>query len=213
MQTELPLRGAWIEIDQSALAGNMRQIRKMVGEKPLIMPVVKADAYGHGACRCARILLENGADRFAVASLQEASALRDSDITAPILCLGYLPPRQYGAAIAYDIAIAVYTWEQGLALSRAAVAAGKTATVHIKVDSGFGRLGLPSMKILRSRYTEYPSFRGLNWKGYSATSQPPMKRTKAFAISSMHSLSGLLPCAPKRELPFSCGILPIPRLS
>ena len=141
MQTELPLRGAWREIDQSALAGNMRQIRKMVGEKPLIMPVVKADAYGHGACRCAQILLENGADRFAVASLQEASALRDSGITAPILCLGYLPPRQYGAAIAYDIAIAVYTWEQGLALSRAAMAAGKTATVHIKVDSGFGRLG------------------------------------------------------------------------
>ena len=141
IETDLPLRGAWIEIDLAALANNMRLIRKTVGKKPLIMPVIKADAYGHGACRYAKVLLQNGADRFAVASLQEAISLREAGITAPILCLGYLPERQYAAAIRYDITVAVYSYEQGVEVSLAAEQEQKTACVHIKVDTGFTRLG------------------------------------------------------------------------
>ena len=117
MQTELPLRGAWIEIDQSALAGNMRQIRKMVGEKPLIMPVVKADAYGHGACRCAQILLENGADRLAVAVLQEGKQLRSRGVTVPILILGASSEETIEDLINFEITPSVFTYEFAKALS------------------------------------------------------------------------------------------------
>ena len=88
---KLPLRGAWIEIDLDQLQHNLHSIRQLTGSKTLLMPVVKADAYGHGCVRCAPALVEAGADRFAVATLEEGVQLRETGVTTPIHCLGYCP--------------------------------------------------------------------------------------------------------------------------
>lgn len=148
---EFPLRGAWIEIDLGALLNNLRIIRGLIGKNTLLMPVVKADAYGHGIVRCAQALAQGGADRFAVATLEEGVRLREAGIQVPILCLGYLPPRQYEAALDYNLALTVFNEAQAVAISALAVRMNKEAVVHIKVDSGFTRLGFMANEDAASR--------------------------------------------------------------
>ena len=84
------MRPVWAEIDLDILANNMKNIKKLAGNKEVIA-VVKADAYGHGALDVAPCLLENGASRLAVAMLTEAIELRNNNIKAPIMILGYTP--------------------------------------------------------------------------------------------------------------------------
>lgn len=131
----------WAEIDLDALAHNMREIRKKTGPKAEIMAVVKTDAYGHGAVEVAETLLENGADRLAVAMLDEAVELRRQGITAPMLILGLTHPEYYEAVIQADAAQTVDSFEQARALSEAAEKVGKKAVIHIKLDTGMGRIG------------------------------------------------------------------------
>ena len=130
----------WAEVDLDALAHNYRLLRGLApGAK--FLGLVKADAYGHGAAPIAKKLQELGADMLAAACLDEAIALRESGITLPILCLGQTPPELAGELLAYDITQTVGDLETGEALSAAAVAAGKTLKIHVKVDTGMGRLG------------------------------------------------------------------------
>ena len=130
----------WAEVDLDALAHNYRLLRGLApGAK--FLGLVKADAYGHGAAPIAKKLQELGADMLAAACLDEAIALRESGIALPILCLGQTPPELAGELLAYDITQTVGDLETGEALSAAAVAAGKTLKIHVKVDTGMGRLG------------------------------------------------------------------------
>jgi alanine racemase len=107
-----------------------------------LMAVLKADAYGHGAIKVARTALNNGASSCAVASLNEAVRLRDSGIEAPILVLGYTPAWLARDALAHDISLTLYDADLARAFSRAAADLHCRARVHIKVDTGMGRLGL-----------------------------------------------------------------------
>jgi len=130
----------WAEVDLDALAHNYRLLRGLApGAK--FLGLVKADAYGHGAAPIAKKLQALGADMLAAACLDEAIALRESGIALPILCLGQTPPELAGELLAYDITQTVGDLETGEALSAAAVAAGKTLKIHVKVDTGMGRLG------------------------------------------------------------------------
>ena len=130
----------WAEVDLDALAHNYRLLRGLApGAK--FLGLVKADAYGHGAAPIAKKLQELGADMLAAACLDEAIALRESGIALPILCLGQTPPELAGELLAYDITQTVGDLETGKALSEAAVKAGKTLKIHVKVDTGMGRLG------------------------------------------------------------------------
>ncbi len=138
---ELPLRGAWLEIDLHALTNNLKIIRSLTGENVLLMPVIKADAYGHGGVACAPALIKAGADRFAVATLEEGLNLYAAGVDIPIHCLGYLPPRQYQTAIEHNFIITVYDLAQAEAVSKIAQQCAKTAVIHLKIDSGFTRLG------------------------------------------------------------------------
>lgn len=131
----------WAEIDLDALAYNMKEIRKRTKPEAKIMTVVKTDAYGHGAVEIAETLLENGADCLAVAMLDEAVELRRSGITAPILILGLTHPEYYEAVIREEVAQTVDSFEQAEALSKAATGLGKKAVVHLKLDTGMGRIG------------------------------------------------------------------------
>lgn len=136
------VRPAWAEIDLDNLANNMKEIRRLTDKKAKVTAVIKADGYGHGAKYIAQTLLENGADRFAVAVLDEALELRNSDVTVPILVLGYTQPDRAKAIIENNIEQAVYSYELAKALSEEAVKQNKEAKIHIKLDTGMGRIGL-----------------------------------------------------------------------
>ncbi|MEX1102960.1 MAG: alanine racemase, partial [Dehalococcoidia bacterium] len=138
----LPSRPTWVEIDLDAIAGNTRQLTQIIGPDVELMAVLKADAYGHGAVKVARTVLNNGASMLGVASLSEAGALRDAGIAAPVLILGYTPAWQAREAILRDVRVTVYDLDIARALDRAAADLNTTVRVHVKVDTGMGRLGL-----------------------------------------------------------------------
>lgn len=131
----------WAEINLDSLRHNIQAIREIVPSKTMIMSVVKANAYGHGAVESSRVFLENGADMFAVATLSEAIELRKAKITAPILILGYTSPEQAESVLRWNITSTVYTIECARCLSEAAEKRGINANIHIKIDSGLGRIG------------------------------------------------------------------------
>lgn len=137
-------RAAWVEIDLAALRHNYRAIRSRVGEKPRIICIVKADAYGHGAVECAKVLQQEGAAMFAVATVAELRQLREAGIDLPTLVLGHIPKKYYPEMLALHGTFPLYSAEQAKAVSDAAAAAGVLAHVHVKVDTGLTRLGFPS---------------------------------------------------------------------
>ncbi|MGI6127433.1 MAG: alanine racemase, partial [Planifilum sp.] len=104
--------------------------------------VVKADAYGHGAVPAARAALSAGADSLAVAFLDEALELRAAGVSAPILVMGYTPPRAVGEAVRNDVTLTVYSEEVVEALGCQVAREGRSVDVHVKVDTGMGRIGL-----------------------------------------------------------------------
>ena len=131
----------WAEIDLGAMAHNYRALKALTPAGCGFLGLVKADAYGHGAVPVAQKLQELGADMLAVACLEEAAELRQAGVRAPILILGVTLPRYAGELLAWDAAQAVGDLETGRALSAAAVAAGRTLTIHVKADTGMSRLG------------------------------------------------------------------------
>jgi alanine racemase len=137
-----PARPTWVEVDLEAVAYNVRQIKHIVGPDVEILAVLKADAYGHGAHTVARTALSNGASFCGVASVNEAVKLRDGGVDAPILVLGYTPAWLAKEALLHDITLTLYDTDVARAFSRAATDLRRTARVHIKVDTGMGRLGL-----------------------------------------------------------------------
>jgi len=134
-------RPVWAEIDINTLAHNMGEVRRVTEPSSEIMAVVKANAYGHGAVQCSRVFLENGADSIAVATLTEAVELRGVGMEAPILVLGYTPAEQAGEVLKWGVTPTVYTVEGARVLSEAAEAVGDMAAIHLKIDTGLGRIG------------------------------------------------------------------------
>lgn len=137
-----PQRPTWVEIDLSAIANNTRRIAEIVGPDVRILASLKADAYGHGAIKAAHTVLHNGASMLGVATVSEAKPLREAGIRAPILIFGYTPPWQMREAAHLDLTVTLYAQEAAQALSRAATALHKQVRVHVKVDTGMGRLGI-----------------------------------------------------------------------
>lgn len=135
-------RGAWAEIDLKAIAHNIREIKRCIRGGAKFCAVVKADAYGHGAVAVARLAVEQGADYLAVAVLSEAVQLRKAGFTTPILLLGATQYEEADAVVGYQVTQAVFTREAAEALSAAAQRQGKTAKVHLAVDTGMGRIGV-----------------------------------------------------------------------
>ncbi len=140
---ETPLKRTWAEIDLGALAHNFGVIRRQVGPDAKLLGVVKADAYGHGAVPVARKLEELGAAYLAVSNIDEAAELRDGGVTLPILMLGFTPAEQAERAVRIGMTQAVPSLELARAYDEAAARAGAPMKVHIKLDTGMGRLGFP----------------------------------------------------------------------
>ncbi len=130
------------EIDLGTIAHNVRLLREQVGLDVEMFAVVKANGYGHGALAAARTALAHGASRLAVARVAEGVELREGGIDAPILVMGYHIPAESGLFVDYELTTTVNTAVCAQTLSAIAKQQNKTATIHVKVDTGMGRYGL-----------------------------------------------------------------------
>ncbi len=135
-------------IDLGAIAFNIRSLRGHVGRGPLLMAVVKADGYGHGIVPIAQTAIKAGADWLGVALLEEAIVLRDTGIDLPILVLGETIPKGAGLYVEKDVSATVCSEESLLALDQAAGLADRKANIHIKVDTGMGRIGIKAEEVV-----------------------------------------------------------------
>ena len=135
-------RPTWAEIDLRALAANFRTVKKQVGPDVNVMAVVKANAYGHGAVECARRLEKEGADWFGVALPEEGIELRNAGVAKPILCLAGFWAEQATAVIERNLVPVVYRLDSIEELDRAARDRGIVVDMHVKIDTGMGRLGV-----------------------------------------------------------------------
>lgn len=133
---------SWIEVDLDAMRDNVAALQRAVGPGVELIAVVKANAYGLGVEGLALPLEAAGVARFAVVSMPEALALRALGVTRPIVVLGHCFPADAAAAVAAGITVACHSLAVGEALSEAAVAQGRTAQVHIHIDSGLHREGV-----------------------------------------------------------------------
>ncbi len=134
--------GTWLEIDLSALKENYQIIRKITGN--MVMPVVKANAYGHGLEKVAACFVSAGAEWLGVARIEEALLLREAGIKCRILALGYTSPLRVAHAIKANVTLTVYDYEVAQAYAEQARKLGEVLTIHAKIDTGMGRLGIRS---------------------------------------------------------------------
>jgi len=137
-----------LTVDLTALRHNYLQVRKRLSPGVKLLGVVKADAYGHGLVPAARALAAAGAEYLGVASLEEGLALRQEGFELPILLLMGIFPAESQAAVAADLEVVLYRQDVAQALEEAGRTLGKKARVHLKVDTGMGRLGLLPVEVL-----------------------------------------------------------------
>lgn len=136
------MRPAWLEINTTHLRHNLDRLRQMSGQSRVIA-VVKANAYGHGAVGLAPYLHQAGVWGLAVATVDEGRELRQAGVQRPILLLGSLHPQQAAEVIEAGLIPTLSTREAALALGQAAVEAGEQVGVHLKVETGMNRVGVP----------------------------------------------------------------------
>ncbi|MGM0378124.1 MAG: alanine racemase [Bacillota bacterium] len=134
-------RPTWAEINLDNLKNNIKEVKRVSDKDALITAVVKADGYGHGALGIIKTLLKNGADRLAVATINEALQIRKKFKDVDILILGYTANDFYKELIDNNITQTVYDYNQAKFFNKKAKELGKELTIHIKVDTGMHRLG------------------------------------------------------------------------
>lgn len=177
-----PRQFTWVEVNQRAIEHNIREFRKMIGPKVLLMPVIKSNAYGHGFLEIAQICDKHkDVDRFCVVSLDEAMALRNNKITKPIIILAIydLNSEKINWAIKNKIIFPLYTLEQAKTLNQIGERLQKKITVHLKIDIGTSRLGILANE-LPSFFISIANLRYLDFEGilgHFSSSEENSKRT------------------------------------
>lgn len=132
-------RSVWVEIDLQALKRNYDRIKAYTQSE--LMPIIKADAYGHGALEIVQALYDLGARRFGVAVLDEALEIRKTFPSVSVMLIGTLPIEAASTLVKEDITCGVYQLDQAIALSKEGEIQGKTSKIHLKIDTGMGRIG------------------------------------------------------------------------
>jgi len=168
-------RWAWVEIDQGALRRNTRAFKNLLGYGKRLCCVVKADAYGHGAVQCAKIMHATGADMFAVATVSEGVQLREGGIKSPILVLNEPPIDACDTLLEYQIMPSVYSSEFALAYGERAVEMGRVGKYHMAIETGMNRIGVHFTDVLEFR-REIDFHRGIECDGvftHFATADDP----------------------------------------
>lgn len=214
---EKAIRPVWVEIDLNAIRHNLAEIRRLVGPAVEIMAVVKADAYGHGAVKIAKTALKSGASWLGVALPEEGIALREAGITAPILVFSPLQTDQAQVMVEFDLTSTICILEPVVALSRAATAAGKKVSFHVKIDTGMGRIGVPASEgiVFIKKINSLPGLVSGGIFSHLATADERDKEYAKHQIKNFNKViidlktEGLLP--PKVHLANSAGIIDLPQ--
>ena len=140
------LGSTWLEIDLDAIAKNTRNIKKLIGQNKELMAVVKGNAYGHDVLEIVPIFLKNGATRLAVARLEEGIFLRKAGIDVPILVLSATLKEEAETALMHDITTSACNISFIKKMNELSLKLKKKAKIHLKIDTGMGRLGVKSEK-------------------------------------------------------------------
>uniref|UniRef100_A0A832A500 Alanine racemase n=1 Tax=Desulfacinum infernum TaxID=35837 RepID=A0A832A500_9BACT len=206
----------WVEIDLAALRHNFMQVRSRVGSRAGILAVVKSDAYGHGMVPVARELAAAGADFFGVSKCWEALKLRTAGIAQPILILAGIEPEDVPHVLEKDLRPAVYRPDHCRWLEEASRRAGKRARIHLKIDTGMGRLGVPDRE-LGPFIDQLAEFRHLEIEGVFSHLATSDEADKTFSHEQLHRFRTALQMFHDRAIPFryahianSGGVLDIP---
>jgi alanine racemase len=210
------IRPVWAEIDLEAIRHNFAEIRRLVGPGVDIMAVVKAEAYGHGAVEIARTVIDNGAGWLGVSLPEEGIALRKAGIELPILVFEPLQTGQAGVFLEYNLTATVCIPEIVHFLAQEASKAGKTAQVHVKVDTGMGRVGVKVNQAV-AFIREISQLSGIQVNGIYSHLATADERDKSYAGKQIKAFSelvgalksaGLLP--QKVHLANSAAIIDLP---
>lgn len=180
------------EVNLDAIKHNYEQIRSKVPHEVEIMAIVKADAYGHGAVEVAKLLQEQGVNRFAVAIAKEGEELRANGITSPILVLGYTPRADIGALIENNLTQTVFSYDMAKTLSDEAGRLGKTVNIHIKVDTGMGRIGFLSSPQSIEEVKMIASLPHLNMEGLFTHFSTADEEDREYTYKQWHIFEGFL---------------------
>lgn len=196
---DVNIRPVWAEVNLDNIINNIKEIKKNINGEEIIA-VVKANAYGHGAVDVAPVLIENGADRLAVAMLSEALELREAGIKVPILILGYTDVAFSEMLINNDIEQTVYSLDYAKELSKKAEALGKVAKIHIAVDTGMGRIGfLPNEKSVEE-VVEISKLSNLRITGIFTHFSNADEQDKSYAHNQIEKFNSFINEIEKREV-------------
>lgn len=139
-----------VEINLDCIRHNYNAFQKWVGDHTVVMPVIKANAYGHGAIAVANAVIEKGAKYLAVATLEEAIELRMAGIDIPVLVFGFVPKDALGVVVDHQLTMTVFDADLIEELNRQAEKRGEIAKIHVKVDTGMGRVGIRNIAQLEN---------------------------------------------------------------
>src|ERR687884_1017923 len=186
-------------VDLGAIRHNVRLVRAAIGPGVHLMAMVKANAYGHGAVPVARACVEAGATGLAVATVDEGLALRRSGITAPLLVLGASAPEEHPEALRHDLTLAVGSLRMADDVAAAARATGVTARVHVEVDTGMSRFGVPAPRAVEE-ISALAALPGLELEGiythFTAAEEPDRRSARA----QLALFTGLLEALAARDV-------------
>lgn len=185
-------RPVWAEINLDNLAHNMKEVKRVTNKNSKITAVIKADGYGHGAVSIGQTLLENGADRFAVATLSEAIQLRKTFHNTKIMVLGYTPENLALEIIENNIIQTIYTLEQAIYFSNIASSLHKKLTVHIKIDTGMNRLGMQNSEDTIENILKMSKLEGLNIEGIFTHFAMADEKDKEFTLKQVSIFNNVI---------------------
>ena len=205
-------------IDLDAIAYNMEQMKKRIGDHARLIAVVKADGYGHGAVPVAKMFEAcSYVWGYAVACLEEATELREQGIRKPILVLGCVFPDQFEEMIRYDVRPAVYMESMAERISQEAVRQGKDAFIHIKIDTGMGRIGFPVTEESADAVERISRLPGIRIEGMFTHFAKADERDKTYTFLQHDRFMRMKELIEKRQVPvryFDCdnsaGIIDFP---
>jgi alanine racemase len=207
-------RPVWADIDLDALTENVRQLKRQAGSAAL-MAVVKANAYGHGSVAVARAARAAGAQRLAVICVDEGEELRNAGITAPILVMGFTPVSQAERVVGLSLTTTVSTQELALALARLASQRGVTLPIHLKVETGLNRYGLPPEQLLplADSLRDLPGLQVEALFTHFATGDDEDKSYVRYQLDRFTQVANALPWIPLRHVANTATLLSMPELS
>ncbi len=191
---------SWVEIDLAALRHNFHQVKRRLDPDTRVVGVVKSDAYGHGMVPVARELLACGASFLAVSKYWEARELYEAGLRVPVLVLLGVEPEDMEEAVARDVRPVVFRIDHARMLSALAARQGRAVRIHLKVDTGMGRLGVPWQEV-SGFLEEVLGLPGIELEGVLSHFAVADEADKAYCDCQLERFSGILKLLEKRGRP------------